>query len=441
MEPRRRTGVAILVAVLLVVAGTTAGILAATSSSRPATATTTTKPTPPPDTDPYAAAAAAAVAVAESDVNLSLPATEGAPAPALPAQAFTAGLGSKDVVGFVPYYELADLEGESLSGFTYLVYSSVEVSADATLVEKDSANGWGDLVNGGASALVSAGHQAGDRVLLSIFAEAESVIGPLCGNGLRNGTKLAGEVAPLLSQYGFDGVDLDIEGSDASDRAGYVRFVEGFSGEMKKLDSDWSLMVNTYPTSAYDPTGFFDVKAIAPYVGDLFVMGYDMNDTSVADAGAPLTGTDPDDAVSIASYVAAGLGAKTVLGVPFYGYDFPVAGPQLGAMATGTAYAVTYTAVVTSITVNKHKAEWDPTTETPYTVFKRSGQWHQTWYENPTSIALKVSLAAAFGIAGVGAWELGMVEGHDEMLSVLDGGSPAKKLPLAAQPSTKSARS
>ncbi|HEV8065445.1 MAG TPA: glycoside hydrolase family 18 protein, partial [Acidimicrobiales bacterium] len=354
----------------------------------------------------------------------------GAPAPVLPAQAFRRPLGSRVVVGFVPYYQLAAIYGESLQGFTYLVYSSVDVSGHATLVENASVNGWNDLENGGASALVTAGHAAGSRVLLSLFAENESVIGPLCSAGAGAGAKLAAEVAPLLRSDNFDGVDLDIEGTDTGDRTGYVGLVKGFSEALRAGNPAWTLMVNTYPQSAMDPTSFFDVQALSPYVDEMFVMGYDMDNTSVASAGAPLTGWDPDDALALASYVYAGLGRKTILGIPFYGYDFPVTSSHPGAATTGAAVAVTYAAVVTSIRVNKHKPVWDPDTETPYTVFRRDGDWHQTWFEDPASVALKVALAAAFDIGGVGAWELGMVPGQPQMLSVLDGGSAAKKVPL-----------
>jgi hypothetical protein len=430
MEPRRRTGAAILAVVVLVVVATTIGVVAARTSSPPTTTTTTTMPAPTTTTNPYVSLANAAVKQAVADVNVSLPSTAGAPAPVLPDHAFTRRLGSKVVVGFVPYYELSNIYGESLQGFTYLVYSAIDVSGHATLVKDRSVNGWNDLQNGGAGDLVAAGHADGDRVLLSLFAEDESVIGPLCRGGATAGAKLAAEVEPLLRTYGFDGVDLDIEGTDTGDRAGYVEFVKGFSESLRANSSSWSLMLNTYPQSAMDPTDFFDVKALAPYVDELFVMGYDMDDSQVASAGAPLTGWDPDDAMALAGYVYAGLGSKTVLGLPFYGYDFPVVGSQPGAATTGTAVAVTYSAVVTSIQVNKHVPVWDPATETPYTVFRRDRQWHQTWFEDPTSIALKVALASAFNIGGVGAWELGMVPGQPQMLTVLDAGSSPTKLPL-----------
>ena len=141
------------------------------------------------------------------------------------------------------------------------------------------------------------------------------------------------------------------------------------------------------------------------------------------------------DASSLAAYVADGLGPKVILGVPFYGYDFPASRATPPADTVGSPYTVTYSDVVQSINQDARKPLWDPTSETPYDSFQRAAQWHQTWFDNPVSIALKTALAAQFKVAGVGAWELGMADSSPQMLTLLAGGSPVKKEPLAHPPS------
>jgi spore germination protein YaaH len=241
-------------------------------------------------------------------------------------------------------------------------------------------------------------------------------------------------VASLLAHYGFDGVDLDLEGWDASDRAGFVAFVAAFSTTLRALDRSWTIMLNTYPQSAEDLTGFYDVKALSSHVDQMFVMAYDMDSTEIPSADAPLAGASLSDVSALASYVAAGLGPKVILGIPFYGYDFPASGPTDGAAATGSPYAVTYDEIAASITVDGHKPLWDAATETPYILFRLGKQWHQTWFDDPVSVALKTALAAQFHVAGVGVWELGMVAGAPEMIRALAGGSPVVKLSLAVKP-------
>ena len=118
---------------------------------------------------------------------------------------------------------------------------------------------------------------------------------------------------------------------------------------------------------------------------------------------------------------------RIVLGIPLYGYDFPSASRFDGALAR----AIPWPSRTRQIVAAGHPPAWDPVTETPWTAFKRDGKWHQTWFDDPVSIALKTALAAQFGCAGVGVWELGM-SGEDPLsrprCSV--GGRPVK-LPLA----------
>jgi hypothetical protein len=435
MSHRRRRVIAIVgtvvavVVVLAVIAGI--GLAARTSTG---SGTTTLSPTIPTTTNPYAAVEARTLTGAEQAVNVRLPSAEGAAAPVLPARPYTAPLGPHQTIGFVPYYELGAISSDNLSDFTDLVYFALDVKSNGTLLQSGSPGGWASLVDGGASDLVSAGHASGDRVLLSLFADSQSVLGALAAHAKNDGHDLANEVAPLLGHDGFDGVDLDLEGQDASDRAGFVAFVAAFSSRLQSLDRSWTIMLNTYPQSAEDTTGFFDVRALAPHVDQIFVMAYDMDSTEIPSANAPLDGAALSDVSALASYAAAGLGSKVILGIPFYGYDFPASGPANGAAVIGSPYAVTYDEIAASIADDGHKPLWDPATETPYTVFRRDKMWHQTWFDDPVSVALKTALASQFGVAGVGVWELGMVAGVPQMISELAGDSRVVKLPLAVQP-------
>jgi spore germination protein YaaH len=95
-------------------------------------------------------------------------------------------------------------------------------------------------------------------------------------------------------------------------------------------------------------------------------------------------------------------------------------------VATGRPVAVTYAAVVAA----GHPPLWDPATETPWTSAHRGGKWHQTWFDDPVSVALKSALASQFRCAGVGVWDLGMSGGDPVITSALLGRSAPVKLPL-----------
>jgi hypothetical protein len=388
---------------------------------------TTSAPAPTSPYSRFAAVEQRALTAAERHVRVDLPTKPGQLAPALGTRPFGNGLGSRIVLGFLPSWELSDVPSLDYRALSEVAYYALEVRSDGAIVREGP--GYDDLEAGEVSTLVADAHAAGTRVLLSLYSIDQTTLGRLASDP-SSGTTLADQVAPLLSLFHFDGVDLDLEGQLASARAGFVGFVTAFSDRLRALDSTWSIVLNVLPQSGVDPESFFDVHALAAHVDDIFDMAYDMSDLLSPGATAPLTGAELSDLSSLASLVSTVPAEKLILGIPFYGYDFTASSRGLPAVTIGTPYAVTYDSILAA----GRPALWDPVSETAYSSFERDGAWHQTWFDDPTSVALKVSLAASFNIAGVGAWDLGMANGHDEMTEVLDGGSPPRRLPLAVEP-------
>jgi spore germination protein YaaH len=330
------------------------------------------------------------------------------------------------VVGFLPYWEVGGFTPD-YTALTTLVYWSVNLEASGSISR--SGQGFTTLTSDALSSDTAQAHAARDRVLLTVFSENASVINSVSKHPSSAGRRLADSLAPLLSAGAFDGVDLDIEGDSTADRPGFVKFVAVFARALGTLGPNWSTMLDAYPTSAFDPLGFFDVKALMRYVDELFVMAYDMQDPGIASATAPLTNADLNDAATLAQYASVVPASRIILGIPLYGYDFPASNRYDGATATGNPVAVTYSQIVAA----GRPSVWDPLTETPYTVFRRNNSWHQTWFDDPVSIALKSALAARFGCAGVGVWELGMAGDNASVTAALLGGSAPVKLPLVVK--------
>ena len=149
-------------------------------------------------------------------------------------------------------------------------------------------------------------------------------------------------------------------------------------------------------------------------------MAYDMQQPDVASATAPLTNAPWSDAITLAEYAVRR--ARTAESCSASRSTATTSRPASrfdGAATTGPPLAVTYSDIVAA----GHAPKWDPVTETPWTVFKRNGKWHQTWFDDPVSIALKSALAAQFDCAGVGVWELGMSGNDSSITDALLGGS------------------
>ncbi|MGD1011806.1 MAG: glycosyl hydrolase family 18 protein [Acidimicrobiales bacterium] len=387
------------------------------------TPTTTTQPLTPAER--LIPSERAAVAKAEAAVGVRLPTVLGQPAPALGADAFARPLRSHQVVGFLPYWEVGSFTPD-YQDLTTVIYWSVPLGPDGFLLEDNP--GWSAATGDPLAYDIREAHAAGDTVLLTVSSTNASVLHSVATHPFSAGGVLANRVAPMLTAYHFDGVNLDLEGDSTAERDGFALFVASFSKALRAIDPAWSIMIDTYPTSAFDPLSFFDIKALEPYVNEFFVMGYDMDNPNVPSANAPLTNASISDVMALAEYAAVVPGQRIILGIPLYGVDFAATSRFDGALTVGTPVAVTYADIVAA----GHKPLWDPVTETPWTVFRRAGKWHQTWFDDPMSIALKAALAAEYHCAGVGVWDLGMSGSDASISAALLGGSAPVKLPLAS---------
>lgn len=93
---------------------------------------------------------------------------------------------------------------------------------------------------------------------------------------------------------------------------------------------------------------------------------------------------------------------KILLGIPNYGYDWPLPFVQ-GNRATSISnqYAVTLAAQ------NGVSISYDSVSQAPWFRYRdSSGQEHEVWFEDARSIRAKLSLISRFGLLGAGYWNL-----------------------------------
>ncbi len=294
------------------------------------------------------------------------------------------------------------------------------MSGDATV--QQSGPGWVGYQSQALADLVTRAHGAGDRVVLTASCFDQSALDKMAADP-GAGPRLAAALVALVAAKNLDGVNIDFEGKGSKDQAGLDTLMAAVSSAVHQANPHWQVTMDTYASSAGDPSGFYDIRGLAPSVDGFFVMAYDMNNRTTPSPTAPLTGTGFTDLDAVQQYAAAVPLSKVILGVPYYGYDWPTAGPGLGDPATGPPTPLRYSQVVAT---GGH-VYWDPTTQTPWTSYQVGTQWHQTFFDNPTSLALKAQLADTYRIAGVGIWALGMEGSAPAMQAALQGNAPTVK--------------
>ncbi len=361
--------------------------------------------------------------------NLQLPKASAPPAPAPPSLANEPPLSSHEVFGFAPYWNLTMSTGFDVTGLTTIAYFSIGVNPNGTLDE--SGSGWDGYQSQDLANLVTRAHAAGVRVVLTVNCFDQSALDQLTSSPTAPAT-LSTALLQAVEAKNLDGVNLDFEGEGSSDQVGLTNLVTKVSNALHGANPHYQVTMDTYASSAGDPNGFYDIPALAPAVDGFFVMAYQLNLEGSPTPASPLTSSMFSDLTTAQQYAAAVAPGKVIMGLPYYGYNWPTNNGTMAAQATGGATPVTYGQIV----AGGYPTYWDPVTDTAWTSYQVGGQWYEDYYEDPQSLYMATELSQSFGLAGVGIWALGMDGNNAQMLAALDGNAPVTKQGAAGPAST-----
>ncbi len=343
---------------------------------------------------------------------------------------------SKEIFGFAPFWTFDQMDKVDLDTLTTVAYFGIPILADGTL--DTSGPGYTTFKSDQATAFFTKAHQHGTRVVLTLTQmENSSILALLDNPGAQQQaiTQAVGEV----SGRGIDGINVDMEydgDPGQSYRDEFSQFVVHLTQAMHASNPQSKVTVSVYATSVKDPK-IYDVGKLAQVSDGIFMMAYDFANASSAQAipTAPLYGAENgtywyDVSSAVNDFLTVMPADKLILGVPWYGYNYPVYQPGSGAATYATYYwgAVPQpyaTAIDTdnpdNPAVADYKEGWDSLGEVGYKSYydEASGTWRMIYLENAKSLGLKYDFAKAKNLAGVGIWALGFDEGKPELWQVL----------------------
>ncbi|MEX0746559.1 MAG: glycosyl hydrolase family 18 protein [Rhodothermales bacterium] len=335
------------------------------------------------------------------------------------------------VIGYHPHW-LDDLwAGYDLSSVNQIIYFDIGVGADGRFTTR---NGW----PGDWSGLIQRVRSSGGGVLptLSLFDSAafESLFADSAS------ATLLTEIEQLLAEVDVDGLHIDFEIFEPvqpAARQGFVEFMRDLRAVLDK--SEKKLYLSAFAL-AIDWSDAYDEAGIALHVDYLVVQGYDLHWAGDAQAG-PVAGLEGWGNLNwrnvLQRYLNMGVPReKIVMGVPYYGYEWPTVSEEIGSATRGPGRFTTYAPVPLTFTANPppaaleqaalHGLQRDPVSGSPYYVFQDSTGWNQGWFEDQESLRAKYEFVKSEGLAGVAIWTLGY--GDESLNDVLKQAFPAAAL-------------
>jgi len=201
------------------------------------------------------------------------------------------------------------------------------------------------------------------------------------------------EAVATAAAYGYDGVNVDLERVPPADRGALTAFVRELAAALRPRGVALTVAVpgKTGDDLSDPSSGAFDLAALARAADSLVVMAYDEH----WDGGPPGPVASLPWVEAVVRYAISRVQpSKILLGVAFYGYDWPARGPGEG-ISMREAVRRSGQARVAIL--------WDQRASVP---FYRVGD-RTVYFENAQSLARKLSLRSRYRLAGVAAWRLG----------------------------------
>lgn len=269
------------------------------------------------------------------------------------------------------------------------------------------------------SALIQKAHANGVKVVVVLFTDFGSdTIDTILSNTTVQNLMISNLVTEINTNS-FDGIDVDLEGfpgtnkvTGQSNRTLYTQFIQNLRN---KLGSSKRISIDI---PAIDSENNFDVGTLQDSCNFLMIMGYDYHWQSGSTAGsvAPLNNnTSPSVTNSVNTYSGLMNKSKLLLGVPYYGYEWPTVSNQREAATTATGIIIQYKDVAAKVAA--YGRLFDSVWKTPYYVYGRYNQGH---YDDTESLGYKYDLVNQKALAGIGIWALGYDGGATELWNLIN---------------------
>ena len=320
----------------------------------------------------------------------------------------------KKIFGFLPFWNLKDLNTKHYDNVDVVYYFSLTVKATGEF----------DKSEPGYSRLKSApkvGKAQGLTIACMKQADIEAVI-----NNQAKRRRVIDNTIKIMAENNFTELNVDFEyvGVPPGNLSqNYTKFIQEAADAVHKTGG--TVSVATLSDAVWK-SRIYNIAEIGKAADYIIVMAYDFTRLPSASSGpvAPLFGREKfeyDVYTTMIDYLKNAPAQKIVLGVPFYGYEWPNVDNKpysftLNNSSFGPALS-TIKRTVETIKETGATVVFDDLSKTPWISYFDAGSqtWRQVWFENERSIGLKLDLINQADLGGMAIWALGY-EGYNPNL-------------------------
>ena len=308
---------------------------------------------------------------------------------------FDEKLGSAASNGYAYPFIGAALLDEQLPYLTYLTPFTYGITASGGLLPLED------------DTLLSAARAHGSRPVMHLSTLTESGQfdtrrGELILTDTPVQDRLVNEVIQTVLQRGYAGVDVDFEYLPGPLAAAYAAFL----ARLRRLLNAqgrflWTALA---PKTSAIQRGLLyeghDYAAIGAASDGVLLMTYEWGYTY----GPPMAVAPLPNVRAVLDYAVTEIPSEKIfLGIPNYGYDWPLPFVQ----GTTRAQSISNQRAIELAIQHNIAIQYDETAQSPFFHYTdAAGVVHEVWFEDARSLSAKLKLIAEYGFRGVGFWNL-----------------------------------
>ncbi len=265
----------------------------------------------------------------------------------------------------------------------------------------------GDLVDLNDTALIAAARQAGTAPLMHLSTLTQdggfsNELAHLLLNNKDLQARLINNLITALRARGYQGLDVDFEYVFPEDAGAYATFLGRLTQRLNPLG--YPVIAALAPKTSATQRGALyeghDFAAIGAAVNQVLLMTYEWGYTY----GPPMAVAPLPNVRQVVEYALTEIPASKIwLGVPNYGYDWPLPYVQ------GETKAISISSQQAVGLARRYGVEiqYDQRAQAPFFRYlDESGREHEVWFEDARSIRAKLALIPEYNLIGAGYWNL-----------------------------------
>jgi spore germination protein YaaH/PKD repeat protein len=322
----------------------------------------------------------------------------------------------KVVYGWHPYWvgsAYNNYDWDLLSHFSFFSYEVDENTGDPL-----STHGWA------TSAAVDSALANGVKVTLCVTLFGGSDLVTFLTNNTAK-QNLIDNLIQLVDDRGAHGVNIDFEGLPSSQKTNFANFMVDLCNQMHTAIPGSEVSTVLY---AVDWNDVFDFQIMEPAVDHYIVMGYAYYYQGSGNTGPcdPLYhfGSSYNYTLSKTTtyYIDKGCPKdKFILGLPYYGYEWPTTSLNIPSSTTSNGIARTFAYVKNNTSGNYSAGNytWDADSYTDIYAFN-NGQNKQCFITLEDGFRKRLEFVNQTDIGGIGIWALGYDNGYNQLWNAIE---------------------